>query len=263
MNQQTRKKLKNKTEITYLGHASVLVETGGVRLLTDPVLRSRIIHLSRARGDIDPHKLENIDAVLISHAHWDHLDIGSLKLLDPGTLFIVPQGIDRILRREKIRNLVVLEPGESTPVGDVIIKATYADHDGDRLRYIGHEEAVGYMIQGSITVYFAGDTDIFPEMSDMAGEVDVALLPVWGWGPTLGDGHLDPSRAAVAAQMIQPDIAIPIHWGTYFPFGLRWFMRHVLSEPPITFKRKTAELAPDVKVVILPPGEALMVDGEK
>lgn len=263
MIQQIEKKLKNKTEITYLGHATVLVETCGVRLLTDPVLRNRIIHLSRARVDIDPHKFENIDAVLISHAHWDHLDIGSLKLLDPGTLFIVPEGIDRILKREKMKNIVVLEPGESTQVGDVIIKATYADHDGDRLRYIGHEEAVGFMIQGSSTVYFAGDTDIFPEMRDMAGEVDVALLPVWGWGPTLGDGHLDPSRAAVAAQMIQPDIAIPIHWGTYFPFGLRWFMRNVLIDPPITFKRKTTELAPDVKVLILPPGDALLVDGEE
>ena len=248
------------TEITYLGHATLLIEMDGVRLLTDPVLQNRVLHLNRLRGEIDPQNIENIDAVLISHAHWDHLDIGSLKLLDPDTLFIVPHGVDTILWKNKFHNIQVLSPGESTTVGGVSITATQADHDGARYRYFGDELTVGYLIDGLATIYFAGDTDIYPEMVDMAGKVDVALLPVWGWGPTLGGGHLDPAGAAAAARMIQPKVVIPIHWGTYFPLSLQWFMRDVLTQPPITFKREAAKLAPDVNVIILPPGESRFFD---
>lgn len=70
-------------------------------------------------------------------------------------------------------------------------------------------------------IYFAGDTDLFPAMADWAGLFDVALLPVWGWGPTLGEGHMDPKhRAAEACRLIQPQLAIPIHWGTLYPMAM-------------------------------------------
>ena len=67
-------------------------------------------------------------------------------------------------------------------------------------------------------VYFPGDTDLFPEMGSLA-PVDAALLPIWGWGPTLGPGHLDPDGAVRATQLIEPRLVIPIHWGTYAPAG--------------------------------------------
>ena len=76
------------------------------------------------------------------------------------------------------------------------------------------------MIEGDgRRVYFAGDTDIFDGMADLA-PVDVALLPIWGWGPTMGPGHMDPARAAQAAALLQARLAIPIHWGTYYPIHL-------------------------------------------
>ena len=81
-------------------------------------------------------------------------------------------------------------------------------------------EAVGYVFeQGSESVYFAGDTDMFPAMAELAG-VDLALLPVWGWGPRLGPGHMDPERAADALGVIRPRATVPIHWGTLWPVGM-------------------------------------------
>ena len=82
-------------------------------------------------------------------------------------------------------------------------------------------EAVGYVLRtDDACVYFAGDTDLFDEMADLA-PIDVALLPIWGWGPSLGEGHLDPGRAARAATLLQARVVIPVHWGTYSPIGVK------------------------------------------
>ena len=112
------------------------------------------------------------------------------------------------------------------------------------------------MLSGSSRAYFAGDTDLFEGMAELAGGLDLALLPVWGWGPTLGPGHLDPERAARAAAILKPRIAIPIHWGTLFPIGLSRLGRRHLIAPPREFERRCAELAPQVEVRVLSPGEA-------
>ena len=89
-------------------------------------------------------------------------------------------------------------------------------------------------------MYFAGDTDVYDSMAALA-PLDVALLPVWGWGPKVGEGHLTPRSAAVALQLLRPRIAVPIHWGTYFPAYLRG---PAPADPPHEFARHAAELAP-------------------
>ena len=80
-------------------------------------------------------------------------------------------------------------------------------------------------------VYFAGDTDLFPGMEEAIGPTDLSLLPVWGWGPTLGEGHLDPRAAAEAARRLRPRVAVPIHWGTFFPMGLKRMRPDRLTGP--------------------------------
>jgi L-ascorbate metabolism protein UlaG (beta-lactamase superfamily) len=114
---------------------------------------------------------------------------------------------------------------------------------------------MGYVIAGSRSVYFAGDTDVFDEMAAI-GPVDVALLPIWGWGPSLGPGHMDPRSAAEAARILRTSIAIPIHWGTYFPLhtALRGTPAFI-DAPPGEFLVHMGELAPDVDVRVLRPGE--------
>jgi L-ascorbate metabolism protein UlaG (beta-lactamase superfamily) len=107
-------------------------------------------------------------------------------------------------------------------------------------------------------VYFPGDTGLYAGMASLAPALDVALLPIWGWGPSLGSGHLDPRAAAEAAALLRPRIAVPIHWGTYYPVqATRRERPAFLSEPPREFARAAAELAPDVDVRVLDVGGEL------
>jgi L-ascorbate metabolism protein UlaG (beta-lactamase superfamily) len=111
------------------------------------------------------------------------------------------------------------------------------------------------MVSGSQRIYFAGDTDLFPEMETLGDQLDVALLPVWGWGPTLGAGHMTPERAAEALALLQPTLAIPIHWGTLHPWGMGWWQPDFLSTPPYLFANHARTVAPAVQVQIVKPGQ--------
>jgi L-ascorbate metabolism protein UlaG (beta-lactamase superfamily) len=114
---------------------------------------------------------------------------------------------------------------------------------------------VGYIIEGSHHIYFPGDTDLFDGMISLGKGLDAALLPVWGWGPTLGSGHLNPKRAAEALTLLRPSIAIPIHWGTFYPIGTGLLKKSYLSEPPNQFAHYAAQFAPEVEVRIVRPGQ--------
>ena len=119
----------------------------------------------------------------------------------------------------------------------------------------------GFVVTGNASLYFAGDTDLFPEMADLAADrLDVALLPVGGWGPRLGKGHLDPQRAVEALGLIRPRIAIPIHFGLLRPLGLGHLDLTYLAKPGDLFARLAAEAAPEVEVRILAPGQSLVLE---
>jgi L-ascorbate metabolism protein UlaG (beta-lactamase superfamily) len=238
--------------ITWLGHATVLVELSGMRLLTDPLLRPRVGHLTRRIPEPEPPALERLDAVLVSHAHRDHLDRASLRSLPPEVPVVGPAGTRRFVPGG--REVHELAEGESIGFGRLTVRATHAVHEVRRAwRSI---PAIGFLLEGDRRVYFAGDTDRFEQMSALA-PLDVALLPVWGWGPTLGPGHLDPRGAAEALALLRPRRCVPIHWGTYFPAGLGRGGHRVLEAPPHEFLRHAADLAPDVDVRVLRPGERL------
>jgi L-ascorbate metabolism protein UlaG (beta-lactamase superfamily) len=244
--------------LTFVGHSTVLVELGGVRLLTDPVLRDRLLHLRRHASAPAREVAERIDAVLISHLHGDHLDLPSLRSVGGDARLIVPRGAGAWLGRAGFERVVELAAGETTEVGEIEVAAVRAHHQPRRWPFAGPTaQPIGFEVRGERRVYFAGDTDLFPEMDEMAGRLDVALLPVWGWGTTLGAGHLDPRRAAEASARIRPRIAVPIHWGTLFPIGRARKHGHLLHDPPREFAAQVAELAPDVDVRVLEPGESL------
>jgi L-ascorbate metabolism protein UlaG (beta-lactamase superfamily) len=226
-----------------------VIEAGGARLVTDPLLRRRIFHLRRS---VDaPRSIAGIDAVLVSHVHWDHLDMRSLDRLGRSIPVVIPRGAGKLLARRGFRH--ELAAGEVATFGGVEVRATYAEHDTRRRPRRAEAPALGYVISGSWQVYFAGDTDLFPGMSEIGVGLDVALLPVSGWGPTLPPGHLDPRRAAEALRLLRPKHAVPIHWGTYSPL----FGRRSRSEPAAEFRRYAGELAPEVDVRVLAPGESV------
>ena len=245
-----------RASVGYIGHATVLVDLAGVKLLTDPLLRNRVAHLRRA-AKVDSTAWRGVDAVLISHIHYDHLDLPSLQRLGRELPVVVPQGSGGLIRRNGGRtNVVELREGEQAEIGAVTIRATHADHDTGRLPFGIKADPLGFLIEGGgRTIYFAGDTDIFDGMAEL-GPVYVALLPIWGWGPTMGPGHMDPVRAAQAAALLGARVAIPIHWGTYYPIhlGLRG-APGFLDTPPAIFEQALREYAPGTELRVLRPGE--------
>src|SRR5258706_14390535 len=94
-------------------------------------------------------------------------------------------------------------------------------------------------------------------MAAFAAIFAVALLPVGGWGPTLGPGHMDPCGAARATALLRPRVAVPIHWGTFFPIGLSRLRGRALAQPPLAFERHVRELAPETPVRVLALGETI------
>jgi L-ascorbate metabolism protein UlaG (beta-lactamase superfamily) len=242
--------------ITWLGHSTALLEVDGVRLLTDPVLRRRVVHLRRVKPR--PVEVADVDAVLISHVHYDHLDLPSLGQIGSPGRFVVPRGAGRLLRRRGFDGVVETAPGDEVSFGPVVVRATAADHRGWRPGVGPRTPALGFVVQGSATVYFAGDTGLFDGMQTLASELHVALLPVAGWGRRVPEDHLDPMRAAQALRLLRPRIAVPIHWGTYCRVALANDPLS-LSEPAYEFARLAARLAPEVEVVVLEPGTGLTV----
>lgn len=247
--------------ITYVGHATTLIEIDGLRILTDPIFRNRVLHLQR-RASASPERAwsTGLDAVLISHLHWDHVDLPSLTRLDPHTPLLVPAGSGSLFRKEGFTDVREVESGQRCTLGSLTIEAVRAQHDGGRLFSGLEAESLGFVLHGGQTVYFAGDTDLFPEMEDICDDMDIALLPVWGWGPTLGPGHLNPYRAALALRMLMPRVAIPIHWGTFHPIGLQYLRPSFLDEPPHSFARFARQLAPAVQVPIIEPGMSIRIE---
>lgn len=198
---------------------------------------------------LDTAVLSGIDAALVSHVHFDHLDLPSLRMLGRDVPLVVPVGARRLFRGFK--NVREVDVGDELRIGEVTARATPAEHHGARFM-LRSVPSLGFVVSGSRQVYFAGDTDLFEGMTALAGSLDVALLPVAGWGSKVGSGHLDPLRAAQSLRLLRPRIAVPIHWGTLSPLN-----RSASADPPESFRRHASELAPEVDVQILEPGAAL------
>lgn len=246
--------------ISYLGHSTVLLELDGVRVLTDPILRRRVGPLVRAAPPIGAGMWGTVDVVLLSHSHWDHLDVGSLRLLGMDVPLLVPRGMGARLRARGFHQVIEVVPGDVTRVAGVTIETIPALHHGFGPPIGPTELAVGFLLEGTRSVYFAGDTALFEGMRALDRGLDLALIPVWGWGPRArSSDHLDPLGAAHAVEIIRPQVAVPIHWGTLHPIGMRWVRPSTRVDPPHAFARHVARLAPATEVRVIPIGGSLSI----
>jgi L-ascorbate metabolism protein UlaG (beta-lactamase superfamily) len=249
------------TAVTFVGHATTHIAMDGITLVTDPLLRDRLWHLRRDVPCDTPDCLpvNQLAAVLISHLHLDHADVASLRRIPTDVPLIAPRGTGAYLRTRLDHTVHTLDMGESMTLGGVEVTAVPAAHDGPGSSLSPLSASAGFMIRGSYTIYFAGDTALFQEMRDLGKryDIDLALLPVWGYGPNLRGDHMTPRDAARALAMLRPRAAVPIHWGTFRPLGKLWSRLSYFSDPPYTFAGYASYLAPETEVHILEPGESL------
>jgi L-ascorbate metabolism protein UlaG (beta-lactamase superfamily) len=236
--------------ITYIGHSTVLIDVGGLRVLTDPILINRIGPVTRHAASADMRLVKQVDIVLLSHLHADHFNATSLRRVDDRARLVVPRGAAAYLRERIGRQITELEPGEVFESGGVSIRATDAQHDilGQPLGV--RSPTVGYLI----------DTDIFPGMADIrdasGGCIDVALLPISGWGLRVPAGHLNPQRAAESLELLRPAHVVPIHWGSFRLMGTRRIQHRLYPHPAREFVDRAQVVAPDVDVRVVKPGES-------
>jgi L-ascorbate metabolism protein UlaG (beta-lactamase superfamily) len=259
-------------ELHFLGHSTVRVELAGRTVLTDPLLAPTVGLLRRVVPLPAPTAWAGVDLVLISHLHGDHLHLPSLRTLGPDVRIVVPRGAGDWLRGRGFPRVDELSAGESLQDGALRITGVRAEHSGHRWgprsTHGPATESLGYLLEGGgSSVYASGDTGLFDGMA-VLGEraIDVALLPVWGWGPSLGPGHLDPVGAAEAVARIRPRFAVPVHWGTLTLAGMTWLpspmrarMRRLLIDPPRKFAMEVAARGLGTRVVVTEPGHPVLL----
>lgn len=242
--------------ITWLGHSSVVVDLDGVRITADPLLLRNNGLLRRLGPPPQRSSWENTDAVLISHLHHDHAEIRSLRMLRGAPVMTCEENATW-LRSKGIGDAIGIDD-QWVRVGDseVEVSLTRADHHA---RPMPHRPngVNGHLVRGSRALWLAGDTSLDSWIADLPGHaeqpVDVAIVPIGGWGPKLSEGHMDGVDAADSCRLLGARWAIPVHWGTLHPpfMGRPWMER-----PYEQFAEALREIAPECQLIPLRPGQA-------
>ncbi len=203
--------------VTWHGHATAAIEIDGRRVLVDPLGRRR----TRAAG--------RVDAVLITHAHVDHLNRWSLKAVDRATHLIVPRGSGAVVADLGFARVTEIEPGDQLDLGGLDVIAVPTRHDNGRWRKGDAPTCAGYVVtRGGVAIHHAGDVDasdhaVFDDIGKQFA-LDATLLPIGGMLPVwyyrmrqkvLDRGvHIDPDAALAIAERLGAAAMVPVHWGT-------------------------------------------------
>ena len=249
--------------VTWVGHSTNLIEVGGYRAITDPLLTKRVAHLRRRR-ELPPADAAEVDVALLSHVHLDHIHLPSIRKLRPTTALIAPRNAGPLLRKAGFTDITEVVEGDLLEVGPLRVEVVHAEHKHGRGPHTKLTASpLGFIVDSDATgahlgkrVYYPGDTDLFDDMASFH-DVDLALLPIWGWGPTLGTGHLDPPRAARAAAMIEPKMVVPIHWGTYAPEDGRRGLPPWFTNAPELFIAAMDDTGQSDLLRVLEPGQSV------
>lgn len=248
--------------LTWLGHSTLLLEIDGARLLTDPLLGRHSGLLRRTGPAPRPEQWRDVDAVLVSHLHHDHAQLASLRKVDAPLLTAEPNA--RFLRRRGLpRALGLGECWYDVPGTTAQVRLTRADHHHRPMPHRPNA-ANGHLVRaGGVRVWIAGDTALYDEMSAIpriaGGDIDLAVVPVGGWGPRLSGGHLGPAEAADACRLVGAAVAVPYHWGTFHLPGVADRPAGWMSLPGEHFPVELARRAPGCSPRVLAPGESVVL----
>ncbi len=250
--------------MTWLGHATVVLDMDGVRLVADPLLQRHNGILRRRGARPAGDAWSGAVAVLLSHLHHDHAEVASLRML--GAVPVLTAVENAVWVAKKGLTGRGLANDEWEPVGaagEVTVRLVPAVHHSRPMPHRPNA-ANGHLVRGpSGVVWLAGDTDLYPGMEgleEMAGApVDVAVVPIGGWGPRLSPGHMGPDEAAVACRLSGARLAVPVHWKTlHVPAG-EMFPRGWMDSAGPRFEDALAREAPDCRAVVLDVGGSVTV----
>jgi len=240
----------SKMQITWVGHSTFLIQVAGVAILTDPIWSNRASPVQwagpkrYARPGISFDDLPNIDVVLVSHTHYDHLDRTTINRLGTSPRYVLPENLAPWFAQLGIRNTTELSWWKSTQVGDVKITAVPANHWSKRNLW-GTSTAGwgGYMIESSAgVIYFAGDTgyhaEYFKEIGQRFPRIDLGLIPIGAYYPEeiFGRYHVNPGEAVTVHREVGAKKSIGMHWGTFK------LTQEPLAEPPILLATEAAKV---------------------
>jgi len=198
--------------------------------------------------------LPPIDLILISHGHWDHFDLNTLRRFPRDIPIIVPRKLGRYLEIIGFKRVKELKVWEREEIKEVKITAVSAQHYSGINPLFSPSDYQGYLIQGSRTLYFAGDTSLFEGLRDIGEryKIDLALLPIGAYKPdSFRRRHMSPEDALTAMKLLKAKMMVPIHWGA-FRFSLE-----PLDEPPSRLEVAARAWGLSSKVRILKPGERI------
>ena len=206
----------------YIGHGTTIIKIGKTCILTDPVFSNRVLFFKRKKElRPKPIQLPNPDAILISHVHFDHLDINSYKYLSVNTPIIVPESCYKLVSKYLPNPVTELSLFATHELRDGSkITAVNTKHRGGRISHVRYTMVNSYLIhKDGCTIFFCGDSGYgphFKEIADLA-KIDLAILPIGNYQPQwfMKSRHMKPCEAVQAFEDLKAKWMIPIHWGTF------------------------------------------------
>lgn len=241
--------------VTWLGHAGFFVQVDRVNLAVDPNWALWHGPVKRVRHpSLWPHDLPPVDMVLVTHAHFDHLHLPSLRKLANGQPIIVPRGVGKLVKRCGFGQIVELDTWQTARFRDLHITLTPARHWGARMIHDTHRHFGGYLVTGpERTLFHCGDSAMFDGFAEIGqrADVDVALMPIGAYdAPSGRPVHMNPEEALDAFQMMAGKALVPMHHDT-FPLG-----GEPLHEPVLRLKNEAFKRDIEHMVRVLDEGES-------
>lgn len=245
----------SKLKITAIGHATHLIEMGGEFLLTDPIFSKKVLFQKRHQEvGIKPEDLPPLSAIVVTHAHYDHLDLFSYKYFSLKTPIVVPMGLGKFMAKFLPNPIVEIPPWSEHHVGGLTIHSIPVKHRGFRLSGLTWRATTGYVFeQENQKILFPGDTAYGEHFKKIATlhKIDVALLPIGSYAPRwfMKHRHMNPSEAVDAFLDLKAGAMIPYHWGVFR------ISQEELEAPGLWLKNILSE-KPELNVKILEPGQS-------